>query len=312
MAIRSILVPYGFAKDDDTIQQCLVIQWFHLVLFVPRIHNDEIHHKKCQQQPVSRSYFGSHVPPSYTYSFIFIKVFLHKTSSKTANILNIVVSDPLAARSLQSSNFQNNNTVVLDTTERDHTSNSALKINPPALRQQQEQHYHFTFINKHHPRFSNASKDINLDDYYTPKGVKDVKQYMKYLKVVSGRATLHNSDKRSILVELKKYVTQFIESVFVFGNHWFFITAIDGLMHGKPLDDAAEDGLFTLYEAPTAIIKEKSFRGQRYYEVSIFIGYLEFLLIGGFFGSMNNSGYLTFGVFSQLLIMFFLYIILDV
>ncbi|KAI7852726.1 hypothetical protein BDC45DRAFT_558360 [Circinella umbellata] len=257
--------------------------------------------------------------------------------------INLIVSIPLLAfhpptpqSSTQPDNdvdneAQNNNILVLDTTKRDHTNDNALKTNhePPALLQQQEQYqslhlYQQTAspsstgpllppsIMPHFAPFSHTYKDINLDNYDTPKIVKEwfrveqhyaaatreeeiegdavsppvvrlltTKAWKKQIasKVTSTPDVQKTIDEKKMrrnegfeamiammkaetiddfnysyedfefmVSVMKKYATRFIESVLLFGNHWFFITAIDGFMHNEPLDDAAEDGPSTLYE----------------------------------------------------------------
>ncbi|KAF7729616.1 hypothetical protein EC973_003989 [Apophysomyces ossiformis] len=100
--------------------------------------------------------------------------------------------------------------------------------------------------------------------------------------------TVHSLETIDTLVTM--YGEHFIESVMIFGEYWILVTALDAFVHRSPaLDDCANDNQGTFFHVPEAHICVKSFYGIDYYEVSIFIGHLEFLAVGGFFGSLTSS-----------------------
>ncbi|KAG2211374.1 hypothetical protein INT45_013598 [Circinella minor] len=95
--------------------------------------------------------------------------------------------------------------------------------------------------------------------------------------------TIHSM--RTLCNVIKKYGSQFLESVIVFDNYVLFPTSLDGFMHQQTLlDDAADSSPPFYYNKTTAIINEKTYNGRKYYEASLYIGQLELLIVGGFFG----------------------------
>lgn len=104
---------------------------------------------------------------------------------------------------------------------------------------------------------------------------------------------LHDGDSIDKLV--KRYGSRFIESILLFDDHYIFVTAVDAFVHGKPLlDDCANLIQKSFQETPEAQLRAKEFHGKEYYEISIYFGNLEFLVVGGFFGSTTGIARIGF------------------
>ncbi|KAJ8651795.1 hypothetical protein O0I10_012643 [Lichtheimia ornata] len=107
-------------------------------------------------------------------------------------------------------------------------------------------------------------------------------------------SVLHDADSINKLV--KRHGNQFIESILLFDDYYIFVTALDAFVHGKPLlDDCANLVQKPFQETPEAQLRAKEFHGKEYYEISIYFGNLEFLVVGGFFGSttgITRTGFL--------------------
>ncbi|KAL1925860.1 hypothetical protein VTP01DRAFT_7284 [Rhizomucor pusillus] len=90
---------------------------------------------------------------------------------------------------------------------------------------------------------------------------------------------------------VKELAERYIEAVVIFDNYWFFITGIDLFLHRRPtIDDCADNSSIPFKQHAEAAIRVKSNSGWDYYELTIRVGDLELLAVGGFHGDdLNDS-----------------------
>lgn len=102
-----------------------------------------------------------------------------------------------------------------------------------------------------------------------------------------------SADEATCLV--KKYCPQFVESVVVLANHWFFITSFSPFIHNNfKVDDCADRSVISYQSNPIAFIRRKSQYGKDYFELTIRFGYVELVATSGFFGSVDGRFYTAF------------------
>jgi hypothetical protein len=78
----------------------------------------------------------------------------------------------------------------------------------------------------------------------------------------------------------------FIDSIIDFGNIKIYLTSNDIFLHNHfTIDDCAYgENVIDLHHIPTVVVKEHSYLGSTiYYELSIYWGFIELLLTGGFY-----------------------------
>ncbi|KAI9271838.1 hypothetical protein BDA99DRAFT_306370 [Phascolomyces articulosus] len=102
-------------------------------------------------------------------------------------------------------------------------------------------------------------------------------------------AAIKNMD--DIQAAIIEYGSQLLESIIMFDSNWFFITSMDVFWHNSPSTDDCADGAEANYQDTLkAILKtHKTSKGSYFHELSVYIGYLEFQMNGGFFGDNLNQ-----------------------
>ncbi|ORY95037.1 hypothetical protein BCR43DRAFT_495040 [Syncephalastrum racemosum] len=111
-----------------------------------------------------------------------------------------------------------------------------------------------------------------------------IRRYPTIYYCHSGSLQLRKENTHAITLTLD-LIRRYIESVVMFGNYWIMITSIDGFFHSRPsLDDCADTSKRKMTRFTEAIIHCKAKHGKAYYELSLFVGNLELLTVGGLHG----------------------------
>ncbi|CDH60989.1 hypothetical protein RO3G_12430 [Lichtheimia corymbifera JMRC:FSU:9682] len=121
------------------------------------------------------------------------------------------------------------------------------------------------------------SIDYELD---TSKAIDDER--------MSPTATLDLSNAHSLASDIGQ---RYVESLVLFGSFWFLITSVDVFLHGTPtIDDCAHNGGWNYENSVQASIVSKSHLGHsKYYELSLSLGNVELLAVGGFYGHTDHA-----------------------
>lgn len=85
---------------------------------------------------------------------------------------------------------------------------------------------------------------------------------------------------------IKEIANLFIDCIIDFQSVKIYVTNIDIFLHNNLTIDDCAYGITVndFYDIPTAIIKEKLYLGSKpYYELSIRFGFIEILIVGGFY-----------------------------
>ena len=97
---------------------------------------------------------------------------------------------------------------------------------------------------------------------------------------------VHNAN--SIDTVVQRVAKHYIESVVIFDEFWFFITAFDAFST-RTHDDCSNNSDKPFYETATASISSKNYLGGKsFHELSIFVGQVELLVVGGFWGRYSG------------------------
>ncbi|KAI7900363.1 uncharacterized protein BX663DRAFT_554248 [Cokeromyces recurvatus] len=89
---------------------------------------------------------------------------------------------------------------------------------------------------------------------------------------------------------------KFIESIVCFRDNWLFITQVDAFVRNDlDIDPCAMDTKLINYpETPVARIIQKSYKRRTWHEVMFLYGRFEFLVTGGIYGNIHDSGLKSF------------------
>ncbi|KAI8143237.1 hypothetical protein BJV82DRAFT_105430 [Fennellomyces sp. T-0311] len=100
---------------------------------------------------------------------------------------------------------------------------------------------------------------------------------------------LHIHNAKSIDAVVQRTAKHYIQSIVIFDEFWFFITAVDAFS-SRTYDDCSNNSDKPFHEMATASISTKNYLGGKsFYELSIFVGHMELLVVGGFWGRCSGA-----------------------
>jgi hypothetical protein len=122
----------------------------------------------------------------------------------------------------------------------------------------------------------------NVDNYKL-----DVGEKKESLESILSKETISKHEVDDLIRYTK---SRYVESILVFDDIWFYVTSIEIYLHYTPkVDDCTDDRTMDVVDRPKAYLHRKGKHYTFYFELSIYVGKIEFLVCGGFFGCFNDS-----------------------
>lgn len=90
---------------------------------------------------------------------------------------------------------------------------------------------------------------------------------------------------------VQKWAKKYLEAVVMFDDVWFLITSFDVFWHQRHFDDCADGFATATTDHSYALVRTKNQHGKYFCELSIFLGDIELLAVGGFYANDASSSH---------------------
>ncbi|KAI8350338.1 hypothetical protein EDC96DRAFT_485877 [Choanephora cucurbitarum] len=93
----------------------------------------------------------------------------------------------------------------------------------------------------------------------------------------------HRVDTIEKANEAVSFAAEFLESVVMMDNHWFFVTSFCMFVHEKHVDDCADKSAVGLQRDPVMFMRKKTRMGNDFFELTLRFSNVELLFTSSFF-----------------------------